>query len=600
MNKRWLVWIPALATMACAAILLFLLVQIDLTRKQLQNDGVLEFNIVQQLGHDLDTLVQMLMTYHQGNQQERSELQEQTILHVDTLSSGIRQVNDSWPSSLLSLKSTQDLLRDINRFLDSYGPSMVAGTTLQDHQVLQISREATDLSSRVYAIDLRLFNRQSGIRDSVEKRLDDLYDALWGFVAFYLVASLMTIMLLLAIFRRAATLREDAVQTRTQLTTALDELTSGDIERRAQNRFMAAASHDLRQPLHALGLYLNVLKRHVPTDQGQVILANIHRSTEALNQLLNSMLDLSRLDAGMVEVNWEQLSLDSIFDHLHQNFLPEANQRELQLDFQYSGLYVRSDQVLLERVLGNLLANAINYTNEGGVSLKATLEGSHVRIDISDTGPGIPADEQEAIFKEYYQLQNPERDRSKGLGLGLSIVKRLSNLLDIELSIVSDEGRGTTFQATLPLAQPNRDEPGALRSKVPRNTDRADLAGLSILVIDDEYDVRDGMKTLLVQHGCDVFIADSSARACEHIIAESWVPDLIIADYRLRDDQTGDMAIEQVREEVNMDVPAMIITGDTSPARLLDATASGFTLLHKPVIADELLNTITRLIGECT
>jgi len=373
-------------------------------------------------------------------------------------------------------------------------------------------------------------------------------------------------------------------------------VTTGNIERRAQNRFMAAASHDLRQPLHALGLYLSSLERYIPSEEGKNILANTHRSTEALKQLLNSMLDLSKLDAGVVDIDLVNLDLDALFDHLLQSFLPEAKQRQLAFDVEFSGLSVNSDRLLLERILGNLVANALSYTEVGRVTLRAFALESQVCISISDTGSGIPVHEQEAVFNEFYQLQNPERDRNKGLGLGLSIVKRLTRLLKLDLKIISDEGKGTTFQLMLPEAsetEKNLQVTGKSAMSAPD-----DLTGLSILIIDDELDVREGMRTWLIQKGCEVMLADSTDQALELIVAISWTPDLIMADYRLRNDETGDSAIVKVREEVNLDIPAMIITGDTSPARLREATASGFHLLHKPVVVEDLLSTISELVGE--
>ena len=600
MSNRWVAWIPGLAALVCLVVMLYLLVQIDSTRKQLQDDGVLEFNFVQQVDHNLNGFAQSLLDFQLAEADERDALRDQYIQHYDILYGSILHSGKSWLGHLAALDSVQAFMQQTSDFLLRNEPYMSPDQTLDKELTLQLKDESLELSQLIYGIGLEMFERKSIVRDTISRRMDDLYDALWFCSLCFVLVSLTSVLLFVATMRRAARLRAAALLTQTQLSTALDELTTGDIERRAQNRFMASASHDLRQPLHALGLYLNALRRHVSTDQGQLILSNINRSTEALNQLLNSMLDLSKLDAGVVDVTWSNLSLDAIFDNLHQNFLPEANQKELALDIQYSGLYVHSDQVLLERVLGNLVANALNYTTEGSVSVRATLNGEQACISVSDTGPGIPASEQEAIFNEYYHLQNPERDRSKGLGLGLSIVKRLTRLLDVDLELSSAEGVGTSFRLTLPLVSSsdldNADSSAANSPSVCRDT----LNGLSILVIDDEQDVRDGMQTLLVQHGCDVSIADSAEQACDNIIADDWVPDLIIADYRLRDEKTGDMAIRQVREEVNMDVPAMIITGDTSPARLREATASGFPLLHKPVIAEALYTAITRLVGDRT
>ena len=594
LNKRWLPWVPGLAALTCAAIMLYLIIEIDQTRQELQNDGVLEFNFVQQVDHNFDTFAQSLLKYTSAEGHDQQvELRQSYINQYDILYSSIRNVSNSWLGNLANLESTNQLFIDANAFLDQYEPYMHADKTLHDNLIVKINEEALALSADVYNIGLKMFQRKSVIRDNVARRMDDLYKALGIFGLFFFVASLLTIAFLVALSRKAANLSADARQTQSQLSTALDELTTGDMQRRAQNRFMASASHDLRQPLHALGLYLSALNRHVVSAQGKRILSNINRSTEALNQLLNSMLDLSKLDAGVVDVNPTNLSLDEIFDNLYQNFLPEATQRNLLLDVQFSELSVRTDKVLLERILGNLVGNALNYTQEGKVTLSAKSHENQVIVQVADTGPGIPVSEQEAVFNEYYQLSNSERDRTKGLGLGLSIVKRLTRLLDIRLGFDSSEGQGTRFEIVLEQAN----QPDVLDR---RDTGRMpeELTGLSILVIDDEYDVRDGMRTLLTDHDCKVRIAESAESACKIISDDSWVPDLVIADYRLRNEQTGEDAIVRVRDEVNVDVPAMIITGDTSPARLRDAAASGFTLLHKPVVAEQLFDAITNLVEE--
>ena len=395
-------------------------------------------------------------------------------------------------------------------------------------------------------------------------------------------------------YKRMKTLAAERHATEFKLTTALEELTSGDQERKAQNRFIAAASHDLRQPLHALGLYLSALKAHISTQRGHGILENISRSTEALNELLSSLLDISKLDAGVIDATEESFSLDIVFEQLHQTFQPEALENGLALDVNQTDLWVKSDRVLLERILRNLVSNGLKYTSEGSVSLNAEKHGDKVSIFVTDTGHGIPKNEQEAIFNEYYQLHNPERDRAKGLGLGLSIVRRLAKLLELEVKIVSEHAQGTTFEILVQEGEPRRST-----HKIHRLDHSYDdeLADLSILVIDDEADVRESMRSVLDGKVRTVLTADSANDACEQLISSEIVPDLIIADYRLRDDQTGDSAIERVREEVNEDVPAMIITGDTSPARLREATASGFRLLHKPVATEDLLVAVADLSG---
>lgn len=599
MNRKWLASIPGLAALVCAAIMLYLIVQIDQTRKELLEDGILEFNFIQQVDHNFDELAQALNDYVNATADENLEvLRKKYIVRYDVLYASINTVSHEWLGRLTDLDSAKILISNGKAFLADYEPLMFAKVQIDDPTALQIARQARDLSGGVYNLGLYLFEQKSITRNNIAQRMDDLYDAFWIFGVSFLLASFLTLILLITVSRRAANLTVDNQQTQSQLTTALDELTSGDIERKAQNRFMAAASHDLRQPLHALGLYLSALKGHVHTEHGQAILKNTYRSTEALNQLLNSMLDLSKLDAGVVDVNYAHLSLDSIFERIHQTFLPDANQRGLDLVTNDSGLWVYSDRALLERVLSNLVSNALNYTEAGSVVLKAKSSNHHVEIIVVDTGTGIPEDEQEAVFNEYYQLHNPERDRTKGLGLGLSIVKRLTRLMGIELNISSQPQIGTQFELLVPAGELRESEVTADHSTNDKKHKK--LAGLSILVIDDEHDVRDGMQSLLIEHHCEVVMADSTENACEQIIEREWIPDLIIADYRLRDEKTGDTAIERIREEVNEDVPAMIITGDTSPARLREATASGFPLLHKPVIGEELLQAIIKLVGEPT
>jgi signal transduction histidine kinase len=425
--------------------------------------------------------------------------------------------------------------------------------------------------------------------------MSSLLNALWKFNLAFLAAIVLLIVLLYLQSRYAKKVTDEVYETEENLNSALSKISTVDKEREALNSFVAAASHDLRQPLHALGLYLGALKRHVTSGQGQAILQNSFRSTEALNHLLNSMLDLSKLDAGVVEVNLAHIRLEEIFHSLRQTFQPEAQERDLTLSIKSTDIIVHTDPVLLERILGNLVSNALAYTDEGSVSIDATLEGNQVRICVEDTGQGIPKDEQKEIFNEYYQLHNPERDRTKGLGLGLSIVKRLSSLLEVDLELDSAPSRGSTFVLKVASGQVER-----CHSQVsaPSRQSDTDLNGLSILVIDDEADVRESMSTLLQQYRSEVVSVDSAESALAYIIEYEWVPDLIIADYRLRDDKKGDVAIQQVREEVNEDVPAMIITGDTSPERLREATASGFALMHKPVIASVLLDNVTQLIGE--
>ena len=579
----------------CAGIVLYLLFQIDDTRQRFQDDGVLEFNFIQQMDHNFDAFSEALEDYRTASTDD--ELRKTKALYLqrfDILWSVLNHVDDQWLGTLKDQSGTEQLQQDAIAFLHANEPFMSPDVTLTEPDVIRMSKESRVFSSRVYEIGLTMFQNKSRIRDDISSRLNVQYLAFCISALMLVFAGGLAFFLVSRAYKRMETLAAERHATQLKLTTALEELTSGDQERKAQNRFIAAASHDLRQPLHALGLYLSALKAHISTERGHGILQNINRSTEALNELLSSLLDISKLDAGVIAATEESFSLDSVLEQLHQTFQPEALEKGLALEVNLTNLWVKSDRVLLERILRNLVSNGLKYTCEGSVTLNAEMYGDKVRILVTDTGDGIPKNEQEAVFNEYYQLHNPERDRSKGLGLGLSIVRRLAKLLNLQVKIVSEHARGTTFEILAQAGEPQ--SPSSKLNRLHRSYEN-EIADLSIMVIDDEANVRESMRSVLTGKVGTVLTADSADDACKQLISSEIVPDLIIADYRLRDEQTGDSAIERVREEVNVDVPAMIVTGDTSPARLREATASGFRLLHKPVVAEDLLIAVADLSG---
>ena len=355
-----------------------------------------------------------------------------------------------------------------------------------------------------------------------------------------------------------------------------------------KNGFLAAASHDLRQPLHALGLFVGVLRRKMPESETPLV-ENIEDSVEALNHLFNGLLDVSRLDAGVVTTVIKHVDLCAMLKRLYSEYLPMAEERSLKFNISCEDVVVNTDPVLLERILRNLISNAIDYTEKGQVSVLCEQQEELINVRIIDTGIGIPDSESEAIFSEYYQLNNPERSRKKGLGLGLAIVRRLCDLLDIAIFVDSTPGQGSTFSLLVKSGSAKHIDQFKPVYEMP------DLANISILVIDDEETVLQGMHTILTEWGSKVVLAESASDAIERIGEQDFVPDIIFTDYRLRENKTGVEAINAVREELNANVPAVIITGDTSPERLREAKLSGFQLLYKPVTPDAirqvLLNT---------
>lgn len=349
----------------------------------------------------------------------------------------------------------------------------------------------------------------------------------------------------------------------------------------AKSRFLAAASHDLRQPLHALGLFQDALEPHIKAT-GRPVVERMRQSIAALSGLFDSLLDISRLDAGVVEASPKHVALRSLIDPLLQEFRSDVVEKGLELTHSCEDVVVYVDPVILERIIRNLLSNAVHYTDEGSINLRCVPEGkTRTRIDIMDTGRGIPPEQQDRVFSAFYQLHNPERDRTKGLGLGLSIVKRLCALSEFEFVLDSEPGAGSTFSVVVPLG--NRGQVTA-----PAAPRAWELRGRLVVAIDDERDILESMGRVLERWGCETVLAESADEAIAALNSRDDTPSIIVADYRLRDNQTGLTAITAIRDALGREIPALLISGDTAPERLREVAASGLRLLHKPVLPVEL------------
>ncbi len=362
-----------------------------------------------------------------------------------------------------------------------------------------------------------------------------------------------------------------------QLSQQRDEAERANI---AKSKFLAAASHDLRQPLHALTLFTTALDERIKYPEARRIVDNINASVRALEKLFNALLDISRLDAGVLQPEIRHFALHPLLSRLVVEYTPEAETKGLEVICAPSTTVVHSDPALLERILRNYLSNAIRYTDNGEVRLDETKTTEGLRIDVVDTGIGVPESQHRAIFNEFHQLGNPERDRAKGLGLGLAIVERVARLLDSPIAVESEPGRGARFSVTVPLG-----EPGQVTAEPPMGLSdpRHDVEGLHVVIVDDEVNVREGMTTLLAQWGCNVTAVGSEEEGVAALHATSRPPDVIIVDYRLREERTGVQAIARLRQTFGAEIPALIVTGDTAPERLREARQSGHPLVHKPV-----------------
>ena len=348
----------------------------------------------------------------------------------------------------------------------------------------------------------------------------------------------------------------------------------------AKSRFLAAASHDLRQPLHAQVLFLAELKARLHDWEHRDILENLEGSTHSLRQMLNSLLDVSRLDAGVVKPVMGVFPVGQLLRRLQCELEPQMRERGNRFRVVETKYFARSDPALLERILRNLLSNSLRYTTNGSVLLGCRKRRQRLILEVRDSGIGIPAEYLDSIFEEFYQLNNPERDREKGLGLGLAIVGRLAKLLQHPVRVASRPGHGTVVSLDIPLSEPFA-LPIAVEAGMRKEYSL--LAGTMVLVIDDDTSVRNGMIGLLRSWGCESLAVASAQEALTQLKIRNYRPHYILADYRLHDGATGADAIECVQDSLPNRVPAILITGDTAPERLREAEASGYPLLHKPI-----------------
>jgi CheY-like chemotaxis protein/anti-sigma regulatory factor (Ser/Thr protein kinase) len=315
-----------------------------------------------------------------------------------------------------------------------------------------------------------------------------------------------------------------------------------------------------------------------------------------MGDLLNALLDISKLDAGVVEPNVAPVAIAPLFAKLEKEFVLQAGAKGIELRVVPVERSISTDLALLERILRNLLTNAVRHTTRGRVLLGARRRGPRLRIEIWDTGIGMEADQLGRIFQEFYQVGNPERDRTQGLGLGLAIVERLSQLLGHRVEVRSVPGKGSMFSVEVPVV--DAELPAADRIASP-GLDKLDFSSKLILLIEDDAQVLKGTTQLLQEWGCGVIGAETIGSALTKIGDLGQAPDLILADFRLRGEETGLMAIELVQQFVGGSMPAVIITGDTDPTRIREAANSGYTLLHKPVEV-AALRTILEAELDCT
>ena len=391
----------------------------------------------------------------------------------------------------------------------------------------------------------------------------------------------------------------DLERSNAELARARDAAETAD---RSKTRFLAAASHDVLQPLNAAALSMSSLASMQTSAEGVGLCGQVERSLGTMDALLRTLLYMSRLDAGDVVPRIAAVSLDALFESIASDFEPVARQRSLELRVRRSGLHVRSDATMLRRILQNIVANALRYTRSGGVLLVAARRGAEVHVRVADTGVGIPKARLDDVFVEFRRCadpgdadpDDPDDEPGSGLGLGLAIVERTARALDHRITLNSRPGRGSCFGLDLgrPVPAPSEspDSAGptgtvdAAATRRPAATGAGTgLDGARVLVVENDPDARRAMERLFGQWGCLVRTVADGAGAVAAVEAGCWRPDLIVADQHLDAGERGATIVARLRRRLHAPVPALLVTADPSPALRARAAREGVELMRKPL-----------------
>ena len=361
-----------------------------------------------------------------------------------------------------------------------------------------------------------------------------------------------------------------------------------EVASQAKTRLLAAASHDLRQPLHALTLFSDGLANGETDPVKLQRIGHIRECVDSLDRLFSELLNLSQLDAGVLQPQWTDFPLDRLFDEISRNFRPVAEQQGLRLVVRKTDVWVRCDYVMLSRILNNLVSNSLRHTIEGGVLIGARRRGKGVRIDVADTGVGIARQHQARVFEEFYQVEPTGRQAARGargMGLGLATVQRLAQLLNTRVALSSTLNKGTCVRVLVRAAQAVLPAPGASLAAAAIEEEES-LAQVRILIIDDERTILEGLSVVLANWGAEVLAAQTRAEALA--LADTWAqpPDVVISDLLLQGGDNGlDViaALERHPRGIGADTARLLVTGETKPDRLREVASAGITVLYKPV-----------------
>ena len=581
----------SIAAASCVLALLLVFVQYRDTRNHLNTVMPGAFNYLIQTARGFEQFELALVRYQnrQWNPDSTEQLQRAYRKQFDILWSTFEVYELGYPGK----QDEAEIIRygaDVRRFLRENDERISKQPELTNAEIESIYKTIAALSAETRAIGYRYFAYAGSARERSLKRLAELDRLLQLFAVMFLLTGGMMVYTLYRSRKRTENLYESAMKQEKQHKHMLEEIRSGKLESKAKTNFIAAASHDLRQPLYAIDLYLGALKPHLKSEEALATFEGATQSTQELNNLFEKLLHISRLDAGMVKASKTNIDIKNIFQTMRREFSAKCGDAKLIVECE-PDCFAHTDPVLLGRVVRNVLENAITHSNATEIKLCATQKPDHIKICISDNGVGIEESEQHTIFSEYHQLDTTKQKRH-GLGLGLSIVARVTELLDIDMTFYSNPGEGTNFWFTLERGQI------ASQPQVTETQPAVEYAGALISIIDDKPNIQDGSAALLKSMQFETVTASCAGTLIDKLKQANRTPDFILADYRLLDGEFGDNAIEAVRSHFDKPIPAMMITGDTSSALLRQFNKNDFEVLHKPVKPAVLLSKINNKIGD--
>jgi signal transduction histidine kinase len=366
----------------------------------------------------------------------------------------------------------------------------------------------------------------------------------------------------------------------------------------SKTRFLAAASHDVLQPLNAAHLSVSALADLQSSPEGTRLVRQVERSLDTMDELLRTLLDISKLDAGVVKPDYSELSIEQLFQSLRSDFQPLAEKKGLRLRFRPTNLSLTTDRSLFRRIVQNIISNAIRYTGKGGVLVAVRPRKASARIEIWDTGCGIPENQTEKVFEEFHRgvTMSEGALSGAGLGLGLAIVKRMADTLGYRVTLKSKPGKGTVFRIDMPAGSFFAAKPTANASEV-ETPKGYGLFGAKVLLVENDPNVLESMRTLLERWQCSVRIASTTEQAMGTLGDTDWVPDIVIADQHLDDGDLGTATITEARAYVGRDIPALVVTADPSDLIVKATSELGIELMHKPVKPAQLRALLAHLLA---